>query len=195
VNPLYYVTFTTFTLCASFILFEGFNTSDPVNTISLLCGFLVIFSGVYLLNLSRGDPDGHTFIGAPSPGLRHGFEDAIPTDSLAAFGTRRSMQARHSMDGSRGGGGHSRRVSWGSNNSRGSLGDRAALMHEFSLDDLAEDSEEEGRGKRGPGDEESGYPGRHSATQLARLSGSGRARSNNLEKETVKPVKGVGRGE
>jgi hypothetical protein len=103
------------------------------------------------------------------------------------------MQARRSMDGSRGGGGHSRRVSWGSNNSRGSLGDRAALMHEFSLDDLAEDSEEDGRGKRGLGDEEAGY--RHSATQLARLSGSGRARSNNLEKETVKPSKGVGRGE
>jgi hypothetical protein len=193
VNPLYYVTFTTFTLCASFILFRGFNTSDPVNTISLLCGFLVIFSGVYLLNLSREDPDGHTFAGAPSPGLHHGFEDAIPTDSLTAFGTRRSMQARHSMDGSRGG--HSRRVSWGSNTSRTSIGDRAALMDGFGLDDLAEDSEEEGRAKRGLGDEEAGFPGRHSATQLSRLSGSGRARSNNLEKETVRPTKGVGRGE
>ncbi|KAG9948457.1 DUF803-domain-containing protein, partial [Aureobasidium melanogenum] len=40
VNPLYYVTFTTCTLVASFILFQGFNTSDAVNTISLLCGFL-----------------------------------------------------------------------------------------------------------------------------------------------------------
>ncbi|KAG8425743.1 hypothetical protein J3459_009709 [Metarhizium acridum] len=57
VNPLYYVTFTTATLCASFILFSGFNTTDPVNTLSLLCGFLVTFTGVYLLNLSRGDPN------------------------------------------------------------------------------------------------------------------------------------------
>src|SRR5271154_4464066 len=62
VNPLYYVTFTTATLCASFILFRGFNTSDAVNTLSLLSGFLVIFTGVYLLNLSRGDPNGHRLI-------------------------------------------------------------------------------------------------------------------------------------
>jgi hypothetical protein len=68
-------------------------------------------------------------------------------------------------------------------------------MDGFGLDDLAEDSEEDGRLKRGLGDEEAGYPGRHSATQLARLSGSGRARSNNLEKEVVRPSKGVGRGE
>jgi hypothetical protein len=199
VNPLYYVTFTTFTLVASFILFRGFNTSDPVNTISLLCGFLVIFSGVYLLNLSREDPDGRTFLGEPSPGLRHGFDDAVPTDSLAAFGTRRSMQSRRSLEGSRGG--HSRRVSWGSNGSRGSLGDRAALMDGFGLDDLAEGSDEEGRGVEGANgkrveDEEMGLRGGgQSAIQLARLSGSGRARSN-VEKEALKtPVKGVGRGE
>jgi hypothetical protein len=93
VNPLYYVTFTTATLCASFILFKGFNTSDAVNTLSLLCGFLVIFSGVYLLNLSRSDPSGHR--------LLHGKlsdEDGIPTDGLTGFSTRRSMQGRRSMD-------------------------------------------------------------------------------------------------
>ena len=60
VNPLYYVTFTTCTLTASFILFGGFNTTDAINTISLLCGFLTIFTGVYLLNLAREDPDGAT---------------------------------------------------------------------------------------------------------------------------------------
>lgn len=55
VNPLYYVTFTTATLCASFILFSGFNTTDTINTLSLICGFLITFTGVYLLNLSRTD--------------------------------------------------------------------------------------------------------------------------------------------
>jgi magnesium transporter len=93
VNPLYYVTFTTATLCASFILFRGFNTSDAVNTLSLLCGFLVIFSGVYLLNLSRGDPNGHHLLNGKVP-----EEDGIPTDALASFSTRRSMQGRRSMD-------------------------------------------------------------------------------------------------
>ncbi|KAL4912813.1 magnesium transporter NIPA-domain-containing protein [Aspergillus aurantiobrunneus] len=91
VNPLYYVTFTTATLCASFILFKGFNTTDAVNTISLLCGFLIIFSGVYLLNISRTDPDGRK--------LNSKFDDeGVPTDGIAGFQTRRSMQARRSNE-------------------------------------------------------------------------------------------------
>jgi hypothetical protein len=53
VNPIYYVFFTTATIVASAILFQGFNTTGGVNTISLICGFLVIFMGVYLLNISR----------------------------------------------------------------------------------------------------------------------------------------------
>ncbi|KAL4736432.1 magnesium transporter NIPA-domain-containing protein [Aspergillus similis] len=91
VNPLYYVTFTTATLCASFILFKGFNTTDAVNTISLLCGFLIIFSGVYLLNISRNDPDGHS--------MNAKYDDeGVPTDGIAGFQTRRSMQARRSSE-------------------------------------------------------------------------------------------------
>lgn len=53
VNPIYYVFFTTATIIASAILFQGFNTTSAVNTISLICGFLIIFMGVYLLNISR----------------------------------------------------------------------------------------------------------------------------------------------
>jgi hypothetical protein len=91
VNPLYYVTFTTATLCASFILFKGFNTTDAVSTISLLCGFLIIFSGVYLLNISRHDPDGVA--------LNSKFDDeGVPTDGISGYQTRRSMQARRSTD-------------------------------------------------------------------------------------------------
>lgn len=91
VNPLYYVTFTTATLCASFILFRGFNTSDAINTLSLLCGFLVIFSGVYLLNLSRGDPEGHHLLNGKFPD-----EDGIPTDAFSSLATRSSMSLRRS---------------------------------------------------------------------------------------------------
>ena len=93
VNPLYYVTFTTATLCASFILFRGFNTVDAVNTFSLLCGFLIIFAGVYLLNIARGDPDGKKALNGKVVG-----NEGIPTDPVASVQTRRSLQARRSFD-------------------------------------------------------------------------------------------------
>lgn len=86
VNPLYYVTFTTATLCASFILFKGFNTSNAVNTISLISGFLIIFTGVYLLNISRAETDSSHLM--PGKAL-----DGMPMDNtVAGFQTRRSVQ-------------------------------------------------------------------------------------------------------
>lgn len=129
VNPLYYVTFTTATLCASFILYSGFNTTDPINTLSLLCGFLVTFTGVYLLNLSRSDPNGFKMISG------RGGEDSVGTDMISQIQTRMSMEARRSL-------GHN--------------GDREGLMRaydeeeaaEFGLTDLAEDSDDERSGRR-----------------------------------------------
>ncbi|KAH6668012.1 magnesium transporter NIPA-domain-containing protein [Halenospora varia] len=134
VNPLYYVTFTTATLCASFILYGGFNTSDAVNTISLLSGFLVIFTGVYLLNLSRGDPNGQKMI----HGTTH---DGIATDIISGIQTRRSMQARRSLD--------PHRMSMGSQG-YGRGGDREGLIRAydeeentgFGLTDLASSDDE-----------------------------------------------------
>lgn len=90
-NPLYYVTFTTATLVASFILFSGFNTTDVANTLSLLCGFLITFTGVYLLNLSRRDPDGTKMLAGQGT-------DAIGTDMISSIQTRLSMQSRRSQD-------------------------------------------------------------------------------------------------
>jgi hypothetical protein len=141
VNPLYYVTFTTATLCASFTLYGGFNTSDAVNTLSLLSGFLVTFTGVYLLNISRGDPDGHKMInGAPY--------DGIATDIVSGIQTRRSMQARRSLD--------PHRMSMGSNGYE-RAGDREGLIRAYDeeenvglgLMDLAEDSDEDHRNANG----------------------------------------------
>jgi drug/metabolite transporter (DMT)-like permease len=218
VNPLYYVSFTTFTLLASFLMFRGFNTSDAVNTISLLCGFLVTFSGVYLLNLSREDPDGRTLLGAPGPLEMHGeFEEGLPTDSMGMWGTRRSMQLRRSSNeqtaGVRlGSDRHSRTHSWGSQttSARNSLGDREGLMNGFGLGDLAEEEDDDADGvlqrSKKPGDEESGdllanghgqrrtgsQPGTPvvgAQTAANRLSGSGRAR---VERENVRPNKGGG---
>lgn len=50
VNPIYFVCFTTATIIASAILFHGFNTDNPINVASLICGFIIIFAGVYLLD-------------------------------------------------------------------------------------------------------------------------------------------------
>lgn len=50
VNPIYFVFFTTATIVASAIMYRGWHTRGFVNTISLICGFLIIFSGVYLLD-------------------------------------------------------------------------------------------------------------------------------------------------
>ncbi|KAJ5901677.1 DUF803 domain membrane protein [Penicillium taxi] len=120
VNPLYYVTFTTATLCASFILFQGFNTTDAVNTISLLCGFLIIFTGVYLLNLSRHDPDGHSLVSSKLD------DEGVPTDGIASFQTRRSMQSRRSTD--------PHRRSSSSIAYLTGQGDREGLIHSYDLE-------------------------------------------------------------
>lgn len=144
VNPLYYVTFTTCTLVASFLLFRGFNTTSAVNTISLLCGFLIIFSGVYLLNLSREDPDGNRSLG-------NTFTDAPPSDAISGFNTRHSLQSRRSMDSA----GFRSPFLGGNNGSRHSLAERRAMMHDydvennqFELGDLADDSDEAEEGGR-----------------------------------------------
>lgn len=113
-----------------------------MNTISLLCGFLVIFTGVYLLNLSREDPEGNNV-------LSNTVENGVPTDGMASMQTRRSLQLRRSIDG-----GHYRGRS-SSNISFAHAGDRERLIHsyetdnqQFGLDDLAEESDDGMNGKR-----------------------------------------------
>ncbi|KAI5368091.1 Putative magnesium transporter NIPA [Septoria linicola] len=156
VNPLYYVTFTTCTLTASFIMFRGFNTSDAVNTISLLCGFLTIFTGVYLLNLSREDPDGmNAGIKSAQDGRGEYHDvDGIPTDGLTGLQTRLSMQSRRSGE-------HRRSNSWslrspqngrragsGDYGSAAARGEQQHMLHSYDIEantlgDLAEDSDED----------------------------------------------------
>ncbi|KDR68406.1 hypothetical protein GALMADRAFT_257099 [Galerina marginata CBS 339.88] len=91
VNPLYYVGFSSCTIVASLILFQGFNTSDASNTFSLLAGFIVTFLGVHLLNLSR----------TPEPPLDHpnGQPHSHSTLEGGLMNPRLSLQGRMSMDG------------------------------------------------------------------------------------------------
>jgi drug/metabolite transporter (DMT)-like permease len=87
VNPLYYVTFTTATLAANFILFRNYNDAGPKDSISLICGFLIIFSGVYLLNISRKKNETHRELFSQQEDLSD-----IPLEGgVGAFQTRRSI--------------------------------------------------------------------------------------------------------
>jgi hypothetical protein len=61
VSPIYYVTFTTTVLTASFVLFQGFHITKYIQTTRLLCGFLIIFLGVYTLNFPSKDLDSPEF--------------------------------------------------------------------------------------------------------------------------------------
>ncbi|KAI0824890.1 DUF803-domain-containing protein [Trametes gibbosa] len=87
VNPMYYVGFSTATIVASVILFQGFNTDDPANSISLLAGFVTTFLGVHLLELSR-KPDP-----AAAPHLHHSALEA------GLMHPRLSISGRMSIDG------------------------------------------------------------------------------------------------
>ncbi|KAF9260065.1 DUF803-domain-containing protein [Marasmius fiardii PR-910] len=73
VNLIYYVFFTTSTILASVILFQGFNTTDVTNIVSLLAGFSVILLGVYVLNLSR-DKNKSGNLGEPG-GVRDSIDE------------------------------------------------------------------------------------------------------------------------
>lgn len=65
VSPIYYVTFTTAVLAASFTLFQGFNVTDEIKSMSLLCGFLTVFTGVYLLNFNGSNTE------SPNPPIEY----------------------------------------------------------------------------------------------------------------------------
>jgi magnesium transporter len=83
---MYYVGFSTATVVASLILFQGFNTTDATNTLSLLCGFVVTFLGVHLLNISR----------IPDPILpQNGHHTALESGLM---NPRLSLQGRASLD-------------------------------------------------------------------------------------------------
>lgn len=136
-------------LCASFILFQGFNTTSTVNTISLISGFIVIFLGTALLNQVDRRSEGHQ----PLPSEDE--ESGAPTDPISDVVSRYSMHSRRSGD-------HRRSISGSVMFSpvggiRDSFGDRERLMsgrrqgslsmasdhNAFGLDDLAEDDDEE----------------------------------------------------
>ena len=91
---MYYVGFSTATIVASVILFQGFNTDDPANSISLLAGFVTTFLGVHLLEISR-KPDP----AALPPGYHHHHHHPHSALESGLMHPRLSIHGRMSIDG------------------------------------------------------------------------------------------------
>ncbi|KAH7868192.1 magnesium transporter NIPA-domain-containing protein [Lentinula edodes] len=91
VNPMYYVGFTSATIVASLILFQGFNTDNAAGAVSLLCGFAVTFLGVHVLDVSRREND------ALEDSLVQPLRSSVPGES-GFFIPRQSLGDRTSLD-------------------------------------------------------------------------------------------------
>jgi hypothetical protein len=88
VNAMYYVGFTTCTLSASIIFYQGLNTSNWTSILSMICGFLLNFTGISLLTLSKTASSGEKGknavreMGMRSLDLSHGRYDHVRTSSV-----------------------------------------------------------------------------------------------------------------
>ncbi|KAJ3998096.1 DUF803-domain-containing protein [Lentinula boryana] len=91
VNPMYYVGFTSATIVASLILFQGFNTDNTASAVSLLCGFAVTFLGVHVLDISRRAND------ELEDRLIQPLRSSVPGES-GFFLPRQSLGDRTSLD-------------------------------------------------------------------------------------------------
>ncbi|XP_042423232.1 probable magnesium transporter NIPA1 [Zingiber officinale] len=50
ISPVYYVMFTTFTICASMIMFKDWDSQNASQIVTEICGFITILSGTFLLH-------------------------------------------------------------------------------------------------------------------------------------------------
>ena len=98
---MYYVGFSTATIVASLILFQGFNTDNPTNTISLLIGFIVTFLGIHLLELSR----------KPAAAAANSLEGGLINPRLSLQGDGWTDAPAHARSPSLSSNGHARRGS------------------------------------------------------------------------------------
>lgn len=96
VNPIYYVTFTTSTIFASVLLFQGFNTEGAAPAISLLGGFITTFLGVFLLNLNRAQEEQRH--GSPQHSRHSQTADRMGREPFLESGERDAEELRDSFE-------------------------------------------------------------------------------------------------
>jgi hypothetical protein len=108
VNTMYYVGFSSCTILASLILFQGFYDTSTPNTISLFVGFLIIFLGVHLLEHSRAPdalPPGHSSLEAGLMNPRLSISGRMSLDGWSPVSPGQvplSATRHHGRRGSRG---------------------------------------------------------------------------------------------
>lgn len=95
-------------IIASIILFQGFNTANTTTTITLLAGFVVTFTGVHLLNISRV-PDPPPLSSDHLPLASSAMETGVMYPRMSISG--RMSQEWPNTPGGASNGGHSRRGS------------------------------------------------------------------------------------
>ena len=82
VTPIFYVFFTSSVIIGSAILFQEWTVMSGVDMVGTLCGFLVIVSGIYLLNAFKDLRIGNDFVASSTS---HGPErdrDTLATPLL-----------------------------------------------------------------------------------------------------------------
>ncbi|KAJ1730951.1 hypothetical protein LPJ72_004198 [Coemansia sp. Benny D160-2] len=89
VTPIYYVFFTSATILASVALFQGFSDSSNKELASLFCGFITIFIGVFLLNITKTNCNGAAG--------GNGQHQPLPTDEPGRRFSSFSSRGRISM--------------------------------------------------------------------------------------------------
>ncbi|RXK40987.1 hypothetical protein M231_01835 [Tremella mesenterica] len=157
VNPIYYVFFTTATIIASAILFQGFNTPGGVNTISLICGFLIIFMGVYLLNISREPEKPHVHdsleTGLMNPRMSMSGRPSLDSNGPSAWNYN-PVPSSYAPDGTILSAGHGRRSSlYRAQNSTlfsAFEEDNAMALSDLPEEDESDDGERTARNGRSP---------------------------------------------
>ena len=155
---MYYVCFSTATIVASLILFQGFNTTSGTNTFSLLAGFIVTFLGVHLLNISRSEAEAKDM----PLGTGHFQNEMNPRLSTNRLNMDGGWPASPHVLGLNGGPGHVRQGSRGSAHGSGSAGTTLFAAYEgetegagVPLSRLREEDEDEDEGYAEDSDERS----------------------------------------
>ncbi|KAJ2901131.1 hypothetical protein GGI21_002507 [Coemansia aciculifera] len=100
VTPIYYVFFTSATIVASVALFQGFTDSTNKELASLLCGFITIFIGVFLLNGTKSS--GPSSPCSDSGGQHQPLPTEEPGRRLSSYSSHRGGSLRRLSRGGSG---------------------------------------------------------------------------------------------
>lgn len=83
VSPIYYVMFTSLTILASVIMFKDWNSQNPTQILTQMCGFVTILSGTFLLHKTKDMGDGPTLTTSLSMrSLKHAEENGFDLESI-----------------------------------------------------------------------------------------------------------------